>query len=73
MRGEIERFSTGWSQVNIRFRRDELDKLIDALRQLKTDETHMHLRSTFEASEPGIADIEISLQGPDEKDNLSLE
>ncbi|MGH9218968.1 MAG: hypothetical protein ACRD1W_06680 [Vicinamibacterales bacterium] len=73
MRGEIERFSSGWSQVNLRIKPDEVDALVKKLQRLTTT-SHFHLRGTYdEAAGAGVADIEISLQGPDESDNLVLE
>ena len=72
MRGEIETFSTGWSQLSLRLRRSDIELLVKALQQLRED-SHFHLRGLFPdgAVPPGVADIEISLQGDAEADNLS--
>ena len=43
MRADIERFSTGWSQVNLRLRAEEIEPLIGALRRLH--KSHFHLTS----------------------------
>ena len=74
MRGEIERFSSGWSQINLRLRKHEIEAIIAALRRLSVD-SHFHLRATFDdsSSTNGIADIEVSMQGDEEVDNLTLE
>ena len=73
MRGEVERFSSGWVGLALRMRAEERDALIDALRRLP-ESGHFHLRAKWETSnEPGIADVEISLQGENEFDNLVLE
>lgn len=71
MRGEIETFSSGWSQVALRLKLSDVELFIGALRDLKVD-SHFHLRGLFPdgAVPPGIADIEISLQGEEEPDNL---
>lgn len=72
MRGEIQQLSTGWVELALRIRPDEIDQLVTLLRGLSS-ESHFHLRAVFgEASDaPGIADVEISLQGDNEVDNLS--
>jgi hypothetical protein len=74
MRGEIERFSSGWVGLQLRFRANERDELIEALRSLPANQ-HFHLRAIFsdKSDKPGIADIEISFQGEDEPDNLRLD
>ena len=72
MRAERESFKSGWISVGIRLRRAEIEPLITALRNLTVD-SHFHLMGNFEGEEvePGVADIEFSLQGPNERDNLS--
>jgi|688.fasta_scaffold1263895_1 hypothetical protein len=70
MRCEIEDFKTGWFQIYLRLHPNEVDDLIRLLNGLKED-SHFHLANQHtEAS--GVADIEISLQGNDELDNMRL-
>lgn len=71
MRGEIETLSNGWSQIWLRVRKGEIEQLIQALRELH-DDSHFHLRGIFSDDDvPGVVDVEISLQGEDEVDNLT--
>ena len=69
-----ERFQSGWAGIFLRLRASEVDALIDALSRLR-ESGHFHLRAIFpdDSGEPGIADIEIALQGDDEIDNLRLD
>jgi hypothetical protein len=68
MRCEIEDFHTGWFQVSLRLRPDEIDGLIEALRRLGPD-AHFHIMSDHDG-DGGVADIEISLQGEHEASNM---
>jgi len=74
MRAEARRFESGWLQVAIRVRPSDVQQLISRLQELSAD-SHFHLRATFEDdnASPGVADVEISLQGPDEPNNMRLE
>jgi hypothetical protein len=68
MRCEIEKLNGGWFQLYLRFRPNEIDALANALRRLRQD-THVHLANSHQDKD-GVADIEISLQGSDEPDNM---
>jgi hypothetical protein len=70
MRCEIEKLKTGWFQLYLRFRPSELDGLMASLRRLEAG-GHFHAASTDHEGN-GVADIEISLMGADEKDNMKL-
>lgn len=68
---EIDDFETGWYGMRISVRKNEIDILIEQLRQLKKDENkHFHISSDYEG-EGGVGDIEFSVQG-EEKDNMSI-
>lgn len=69
MRAEIEDFGTGWYQVNLRLKPDEIDGLVDALRRLQED-SHFHLIGDHKQEGGGVADIEISFQGSHEVSNM---
>ena len=49
MRGEVERFSSGWIGLGVRMRLEERDALIEALKNLPNS-GHFHLRAIFESS-----------------------
>jgi len=70
MRCEIEDYKTGWFQVFLRFKPEEIDGVINALRSLKEGD-HFHLTNEHEESS-GVADIEISIQGIKESNNMRL-
>lgn len=74
MRCELERFDSGWHGMYLRLRPQEVTALIDALKRLQELE-HFHLRAIFDddVSKPGVADVEIALQGEHESDNLRLD
>jgi len=58
MKAEIEKYKTNWYGIILGISSKEIDKLILALKQLKEDQDHFHLRSNFEG-DGGIADLEI--------------
>ena len=70
---EIEHFGTGWSGILLCLRNDEIDKLIASLQRLKQgDIGHFHIRSIDNDLDAGIADIEISIAGDSDVDNMRL-
>lgn len=74
MWSKIERFESGWVGISFCLGREEIDKLIDSLRTLKCGKIgHFHFRNDEFRGEIGIADIEISLKGSNQPDNLTIE
>jgi hypothetical protein len=72
MHVEMEDLGTGWYQIYMAIKPTELDSLIELLQLLKNDQTqHFHLSSDYEG-EGGIGDIEFSIQGEEEIDNMML-
>jgi len=70
MRCDLDRFDSGWVGLYLKLRPDEIEPFVAALRALTSD-AHFHLMHEFaERERPSVIDIEISLQGPDETDNL---
>ena len=58
--------------MRLAFRPDEIDRLIANLQELKSgDLGHFHFRRNQWDGSPGIADIELSLLGPDDSDNMN--
>lgn len=72
MEASVEDFGTGWYGVRIGLKADDIDELIVALRALKQEKTHFHLRSDFEG-DGGVGDVEMYLQSDEEFSNLDLE
>ena len=73
MRCEIEDFKTGWFGLQLAFRPEEIDKLIANLQELKAGGLgHFHFRRDDWDDVPGAADVEISLLGPEEQDNMNV-
>lgn len=73
MIAEIEDFETGWCGVFLRFDPEEIDHLIQLLQLIKERKSgHFHMANVFGPNDKGIADIEISLKGKDEMDNMII-
>ena len=73
MIAEIEHFETGWHGLFLRFDAEEIDRLVEKLQLLKERRIgHFHMRDNNSAGDKGIADIEISLKGKDERDNTII-
>jgi len=74
MIGSIEDFKTGWHGLSFAFTGEELDKLIDSLKYLKDNpDGHFHLSSKFlDGDAVGVSDVEFSVQGADETDNMQF-
>ena len=73
MRCEIEDFKIGWFGLQLAFRPDEIDRLIANLQELKAGTLgHFHFRKDHWDEATGVADIELSLLGPDEQDNMTV-
>jgi hypothetical protein len=69
-----EQFESGWLGLSIALREDEIDQLIERLRSLQAlDIAHFHFRRDDFDAIPGVADVEISLRGETEPDNMMLE
>jgi hypothetical protein len=71
MRVEIESLDTGWHQIYIGLKIEEVDLLIQRLSLLKKDKgQHFHIMSNYDG-EPSVGDIEFYLQ-ENEEDNMIL-
>ncbi|GHC14359.1 hypothetical protein [Cerasicoccus arenae] len=74
MKSKIEHFSGGLSGISFSFREHEIDLLIERLQALKSRKIgHFHFRSDSFESEQGIADVELSMMGEHEDDEMSIE
>jgi hypothetical protein len=73
MKCEIEHYGNGWSEISIEITKNEIDRMIELLRMIKSGMMdHFHIVSKFEGK-PGIADIEIRTMDEDEKSNMILD
>ena len=73
MIAEIEDFKTGWYGVYLRFSEEEIEKLIESLRSLQNRSSgHFHFEGLDYDGKGGIADVEISLKGKHEQDNMKV-
>lgn len=74
MEANLEDFKTGWFGLQVGLKAQEIDQIIDLLKQVKNRELdHFHARSDFNDPREGIGDIEFYLAGNDAKHNLSLD
>jgi hypothetical protein len=69
VRCEIEELTPGWFQLSLRLKLTEIDVLIRTLEILRQRQDHFHLMSHHNEAQ-GVADIEISIQGDNEIDNM---
>ncbi len=73
MISEMEDFGTSYYGVFLGFDPQEIDRLIECLQSLKERQIdHFHMFNLFSSDDKGIADIEISLKGENEKDNMQF-
>ena len=72
MRINIEDFKTGWYGLDIGLKNDEIDLFIDALKNLKQNKDHFHIRSDCDGS-GGVNDIEFYYQDKNTKNNMKLD
>ena len=74
MKVEIDKFESGWVGLFIMVKPSEIDLLVSRLIELKSDALdHFHFRTCEYGREPGVADIEISLLGEDQSENMIIE
>ena len=70
MHAELERWASGWQGLRLSLRPSEIGRLIELLHMLQQDpEQHFHISSKYEGA-AGLGDIEISVAGPNEPDNM---
>ena len=69
-----EQFESGWLGVSIALTDQEVSQLIDRLRELQRGELgHFHVRNDRWEGDLRVADIESSMKGVEEADNMQLE
>jgi len=72
MHAELEDWNNGWHGLRLSLRPSDISRLIELLRNLQEDpEQHFHISSDY-AGESGLGDIEISVAGESEQDNMRL-
>ena len=72
MHAEIEDWNNGWYGLRLSLRPSEIECLIELLQDLQQDHgQHFHISSDY-AGESGVGDIEISVSGESEQDNMRL-
>jgi len=70
---ELETFDSGWSGISFALSQDEIDVRIKRLNDLKTDDNgHFHFYCTQDQGHPGIVDVEISIKGNNDIDNMAI-
>lgn len=73
MRYAVDRFKSGWLGLSLALRPGEVDSLISLLESLKDGSCgHFHMAAKDYSGSKGIADIEFSLQGEEETDNMVI-
>lgn len=71
MISEIEQFDSGCYGIFLRFSPQEIERMIKSLQWLRDQESdHFHISDNNTTYDKCIVDIEISLKGKDEVDNM---
>lgn len=74
MNTKLEKFESGWVGVSLALATDEIELLIQRLNSLKSGNiTHFHLRNEDFTPSEGMADIEFTLIGSGEPDNMVID
>ena len=69
---DMEDFETGWYGIGIGISREEIDRLIDLLRMIKSDpEQHFHISSEYKG-QGGVGDIEVYVMDENQEHNMIL-
>jgi hypothetical protein len=73
MNVKLNQFESGWVGLEMALSAEETDALKDRLEELKRgDIGHFHLRNDGWDAESGVADIQISLMGLNDLNNMSI-
>lgn len=73
MKSGVEKFESGWVGLTFALGPDEIDRMIGLLGDLKKGQLgHFHFRCDDLSGTEGIADVEFSVKGAEEVDNLTV-
>ncbi len=67
MKIQLEDFKTGWYSLALGLKENDIDQLIDFLKQLKEKKSHIHIVCSSEA--PGLENLEIHYADETENSN----
>jgi hypothetical protein len=68
---DIEKFESGWIGLSFAISIQEIDDLVSMLNLLKNGKIgHFHLRACDWSGKEGIADVEFSIKGENDNDNM---
>jgi len=74
MNTRLEKFDSGWVALSLALGEVEIDVLIRRLEELKSGELkHFHIRNDDFSLDEGVSDIEISIAGKGEQNNMMIE
>ena len=74
MLGKLENSDAAYPAVTLALRSDEVTELIRCLEQLRDGNLeHFHIRCNDFKPDRGIGDIELSLMGPTDNGNMSID
>ena len=73
MRATCNEFESGWIGITLELRPEEVDVMIDRLQSLKGGSIgHFHIVQEKWSGKTGIADIEVSINGGDQPDDMVI-
>lgn len=74
MKAAVDDPGTGWVSVSLALEPAEVEVLVRRLEELRSGEVaHFHLRTDDFSPDVGVADVEFSLMGSGERDNMRIE
>ena len=72
MRATLNDWKNGWFGVSLGIAPEEIDRLVESLRRLKSDPTqHFHISSDYKEA-CGLGDVEVYIKERHEEDNVFL-
>ncbi|MCB0638502.1 MAG: hypothetical protein KDC54_17855 [Lewinella sp.] len=70
----MQKHNSGWVSLSIALGEGEIDLLLQCLTKLLERKTgHFHFRAIDYGPEEGVADVEWSIKGEEEQDNMTIE
>ena len=74
MNAKLDKFKSGWVGFSLAFSKKEIELLLLRFDELTSGKiNHFHLRNDDFSSDEGVADIEISLVGDNEENNMIID
>lgn len=74
MNAKVETFESGWCGISLALAPDEIELLLRRLAELRSGSVnHFHMRTDDFSPDKGVADIEFTILGEGESNNMSID